>query len=801
MTSSILCFDGAMGTRLQALGLPTGECPELWNLTQPDKITQIHREYVDAGADILETHTFGAHPSKLAEYGLADQASEICKAAVQNAKRAAAGPHTKVAGALGPTGRLIEPLGDLSFDEAYQGYFEAVSALAAAGADFILFETFIDLQEMRAALLGAKSACKLPIFCQMTFEENGRTVTGTNPGTATIVLDALGASVIGANCSLGPAQLVETVRELRAHTDKPISVQPNAGLPILQNGQTIFPMNPEEMAHFVPALVEAGAHYIGGCCGTTPTHISAMKDAAKGLSIIPAEKPKGLWLTSRSRALPLGKGFPPRLIGERINPTGRKALAQSLRDGDLLPLKREALQQIEDGAELLDVNLGVPGLDTVALMTQVITELSSLTDVPLLIDTTDPATLEAGLKAYPGRALINSVSAEPDRIKEFLPLAKRYGAAVLCLPLSEDGIPATPEDRLKTAEVIRNAALQAGLTDQDLALDPLVLPVATDKDAINITLNTLKLYRTTLAFPTIMGLSNSSFGLPNRPELNASLLPLALMAGLDAPLANPCDPAFSNAWKSAQVLLGYDTQGLLWSQEAQKRQLQNQPEAESTHSNDPLERLRKSIHQGEKEGVLSHLEVALQAGIDPMFIAEEGLTAAMSEVGKDFGAGRCFLPQVLLSAETLKIAFDALKSKLPKETAKKGKCILATVRGDIHDLGKNIVGALLENSGFEVCDLGKDVSPEQILQAIKEEKPLFIGLCALMTTTLPALDETVLTLTREGYRGPIMAGGAVLTAEYAENLGIHHAMDALAALNLAQIWAKAKEDSSLDSFN
>lgn len=786
-----LFFDGAMGTKLQALGLSTGECPELWNLTHPEKIIQVHQEYIQAGADIIETHTFGIHPVKLAEYSLSDQAENIAIAAVKNARQAA-GSNTKIAGAMGPIGQLIRPLGDLDFEDAYKGYYLIVKAMATAGADLILFETFIDLQEMRAAVLAAKEACDLPIFCQMTFEANGRTVTGTDPATAVIVLDALGASVIGANCSLGPEQLVEVVQIFHRHTDKPISIQPNAGLPILRNGETVFPMTPEEMAEWAPKLVQAGASYLGGCCGTTPLHIEKMKAASAYLNPPPVKKPAGLWLTSRSRAVPLGKDFPPRLIGERINPTGRKALAEALRAGDILAVKREALIQIECGAELLDVNLGVPGLDISQLMGTTITELSSLVDVPLLIDTTEASALESGLRAYPGRALINSVSAEPERIAEFLPLAKKYGAAILCLPLTPAGIPATPEDRLAAAEYIRSEAHKAGLTDQDLAFDPLVLPVAADPHAANITLDTLHLFRKTLGLPTMMGLSNSSFGLPARPKLNSVFLPLAISAGLDAPIANPCDKDFKTAWDACIALLGHDAQGLQWSQNYNNQAVTQASDIEATDT-DPLLALRRSIRRGEKEGILPRIEEALSAGLDPLEIAEEGLTRGMSDVGIDFGAGRCFLPQVLLSAETLRAGFQLLKSRFPKENASRGRCLVATVQGDIHDLGKNIVVALLENSGFDVLDLGKDVTPGHIVRESNRFNPDFIGLCALMTTTLPALDKTVTALKNSGFTNPIMAGGAVLTPTYTDNLNIHHAKDAIAALELAKTWTTKGE--------
>lgn len=515
-------FDGAMGTMLQAAGLPPGYCPELWNIEHPDKVSAIHREYVLSGADIIETNTFGANRIKLSHYGLSDKTSEINTAAVQAAKRAL-GPTTKIAGAVSSTGKLIKPLGEMDFDTAYDVYLEQITALTTAGVDYIIIETMIDIQEMRAALLAAKAVTTKPIICQLSYGADGRTLTGTDPKTAAVILEALGANIIGANCSLGPAQMLPIIEELANSTTLPISIQPNAGMPQLIDGKTIFPLNPEEMGKWAEKLIAAGATYIGGCCGTTPKHIASIKAACQNIK--PSARKMINFhtaLTSRSKTVYLGAAFPTTIIGERINPTGRKALAADIREGEFIKVKQEALAQLEAGASILDVNMGVPGIDQKAAMQQAVEELSTLVDVPLAIDTTDPAALEAGLRAYPGRALINSVSLEPERIESFLPLAKKYGAAILCLPISPGGVPTTAEERVAIIREIIAKALTAGLRPQDFVLDALVMTVAANSSAANETLKTLKLYREQFGYPSTMGLSNISYGLPRRDLLNGA---------------------------------------------------------------------------------------------------------------------------------------------------------------------------------------------------------------------------------------------------------------------------------------
>lgn len=785
----IQLFDGATGTMLQAAGMKPGECPELYNITHPDIVRSIHRQYVEAGTTMLHTNTFGANRQKLSAYDLQDRIAEINQAAVQVAKEAAEGyPDVKIVGDLGPTGKFLAPLGELSFDEAYDIYRQQAMILDEAGVDYILIETIIDIQEMRAALLAVKDNTNLPVICQMSYSEDGRTVTGTDPQTAAIILDAMGADIIGANCSCGPAQLLPVVEKLHAATTKPISIQPNAGLPRLVDGKTVFPMSPEEMGEWAPKLIAAGASYLGGCCGTTPAHIRAMRDAIQDLSpIAPSMRPCAVLLTSRTKTVAVSTESAPLLIGERINPTGRKKLAADIRGGSLLSVKQEALAQAEAGASILDVNTGVPGIDQAEIMAKAIGELSMLTDLPLAIDTGDAAALEAGLKAYPGRALINSVSAEPDRLRDFIPLAKRYGAAILCLPISEQGIPKTAEERLSVIKTIIDEATRAGIADHSYFLDALVMTVATDQNSAVETLRTLQLYRKHYPYPTTMGLSNVSFGLPNRPSINANFFTMCLASGLTAPIMNPFDAKMQEHFAASKALLGYDPCGreysLAHTDDAPTAQTRTEVSTLPT-----LSQLKDAVVRGEKELAETLVVRALEEGKTPTEITEQGLTNAMNIVGEKFGAGKYFLPQVLLSAETMHVAFQTIRRQLPSLTIDSlGTVVLATVKGDIHDLGKNIVAALLENSGFSVIDLGKDVDADTIVEAARTHHADLVGLCALMTTTVTEIDRTIDALASANIPAQTIIGGAVVTEEYAQSAGATaYAEDGVAAVRLAK---------------
>ena len=784
----IQIFDGAIGTMLQNAGMKPGDCPELLNVTNPELVQKVHRAYFEAGSDIIETNTFGASKIKLAEYGLSDRMEEINRAAVQNVKIASGGK-VKVAGAMGPTGGFIQPLGELDFDDVYQNYLEQAKVLAAAGADYILIETCIEIQEMRAALLAAKDACNLPVICQLSFSEDGRTVTGTDPQSAAVILSAMGADVIGANCSLGPEQLVPIVRELAENCSCPISIQPNAGMPHLVDGKTVFPMMPEDFGKWAPELVKAGATFIGGCCGTTPEHIRAIKKALEGVTEPVRKAPsENLALASRSKTVFIGRDLPTRLIGERINPTGRKKLAAEIKNGSFISVKREAIEQTQAGAQILDVNMGVAGIDQAQAMKKAVTEISQLVNTPLAIDTSDAKALEVGLKAYPGRALINSVSAEPDRLKYFIPLAKRYGAAILCLPLSDEGIPKTGAERLEVAQKIIAEAKKYGLKDSDFLLDALVMTIAADKDACNEVLETLRLYREHIGAPATMGLSNISFGLPNRPLINSTFFAMCLAAGLDAPIMNPYDDSMQNALSAASALLGKDPNGRDYSL---THSGQNVPVAKAktaVSSGDIIEDIKNAIISGEKEAIADMVEQALNDGHKPNEITDKALSAAMNVVGKDFGAKKIFLPQVMLSAEAMREAFLKIKERIPADSVNdKGKIVIATVKGDIHDLGKNIVAALLENNGYRVIDLGKDVDKETIVEAARENNADMIGLCSLMTTTITQIDEVIAELKKSGFKAKVMIGGAVVTREYADKVGADaYAADGVEAVELAK---------------
>jgi len=778
-------FDGAMGTMLQAGGLKAGACPELMNVDAPDVVKQIHRAYIAAGATIIETNTFGASSLKLAHYGLSDRVRELNFAAVKIAKDAAHA-QAKVAGSIGPTGKFVAPLGDLDFDDAYKIFREQATALAEAGADFLIIETCIDIQEMRAALLAAKDACNLPVICQLSYSEDGRTVTGTDPQSAAVILDAMGASIIGVNCSLGPEQLVPVVRSLAENSRLPVSVQPNAGMPYLENGVTKFPMDAKTFGAWGVKLVEAGATYLGGCCGTTPDHIRELAKAVKGTS----NKEQGtrvrrpLMLASRSKTVVIDKGATT-LIGERINPTGRKKLAAEIREGSLLGVKRDALNQVKAGAQILDVNMGVGGIDQAAMMAQAVREIAQITDAPLAIDTGDVDALEAGLKNFPGRALINSVSAEPERLEKFLPLAKRYGAAILILPLTEHGVPKSAEERVEVAATIIDAAKAHGLDEGDFLLDALVMTISADKDACLEVLKTLRLYRERFNLPTTMGLSNISFGLPNRPLINSTFFAMCLANGLDAPIMNPYNESMQDVLKAAAALLAHDPNGLNFSKLAQVT-----PAATPTKkiALDPLNAIKLAIREGDKDEIPALIKNAVDANFSADAITERALTAAMNEMGDDFGSGKIFLPQVLLSAETMRLAFDELKKIFPaQETQTQGTFVIATVKGDVHDLGKNIVGALLANSGFKLVDLGKDVDSAEIVRAALEHDADIVGLCALMTTTMIQIDKVIADLHAAGCSAKVMVGGAALTQEYADAAGADaYARDGVDAVRLAK---------------
>ena len=799
-------FDGAMGTMLQAAGLEEGYCPELFNVEKPNVVKDIHGNYLKHGADIITTNTFGACSLKLEDYGLQDRVAEINTAAVKVAKEAIAmyKPEARVAGSMGPTGRFLQPLGNMSFDSIYESYREQADALIEAGVDFIIIETIIDVQEMRAALLASldareaagKTKDQVQIICQFSFSEDGRTITGTPPEVATTIVEAIGADIIGINCSLGPEQIEPLIKKIASVTNLPISCQPNAGMPQLINKQTVFPLSAEDMGPLMIPIADAGASYLGGCCGTTPAHIQSIANAIKNHT--PKKRPHveaKTIITSRTKLLELGHGVKPLIIGERINPTGRKILAQELRDGSFIRVKRDALDQVEAGADILDVNMGVAGMDQSPLMEKAIFDLSMLVETPLSIDTLDPAAMEIALKNYPGRALINSVNGEEESITHVMPLAKRYGAALLCLPICSGDLPEKAEDRVALADSIVNRAYSYGLKPQDLLLDPLVLTLASGEDSARQTLRTLQLYKEKFGFPTVMGLSNISFGMPQRPYLNGQFLTMALASGLTTPIMNPLNYAAKKAFVSSTTLLGWDPGSAQFIKDygyedettAPGNAAPKGPAKASFDSNDPLANIRTCVEQGEKEAIVDLVKKALADGIDPLDITKKGLSEAMNVVGEKFGSGKLFLPQVMLAAETMQAAFNTIKEIIPaSDSLDKGTVVVATVKGDIHDLGKNIVAALLENNGYKIIDLGKDVEPEVIVQAIKDNKASMVGICSLMTTTMPQIDNTIAAIREAGLDTKVMVGGAVVSQDYADQAGADlYAKDGIAAVNKA----------------
>lgn len=784
----MIFFDGGMGTMLQRYGLTTGDCPDYYNITHADIVQRIHKEYADAGSNYITTNTFGSSPLKLKDYDLEDKVEAIAQAAVRNV-RTACGNRVKVAGDMGPTGKFISPLGDLSFDQACENYYRLAKALADAGADCLIIETIIDIQEMKAALLAAKSACHLPVICQMTYAEDGRTITGTDPKGAVILLDAMGADIIGANCSVGPDKLLEVAKQMVPYTNKPIIIQPNAGMPVLEHGETHFPLTPKDFGTIAPEFAKAGVSYLGGCCGTTPNHIHALVEALDGVDV-PAKalvKPFTA-LTSRTQTVFIGDDYAPVKIGERINPTGRKKMREDLKNGSFVSVKKEALQEVAAGADVLDVNMGVPGADQKALMETAISQLSMLCPVPFSIDSTDPEVLEKALKIYPGRPLINSANAEnEERLDAILQLAKKYGAALLCLPIEKGNLPQTAEERVRIIRYLEKKALKAGLRKEDLLLDPLVLTVGSGDNGAKETLRTIRLYKEEFGFPCVMGTSNVSFGLPARPRINAAFLTMALACGMNAPIVNPLDQGVKDAFVNAKLLLGFDK----GANEFIKAAATDTPSAaapvEVKSNLSPVEQIKEAVKQGEKDEAAAATKTAIEATIPSETIIKEGLTAAMTEIGVGYGNGTVFLPQVMMSAEAMQAAFAVIKEMLPASAAQaKGTLVLGTVAGDIHDLGKNIVSALLENSGYHVVDLGKDVSPETFLSAIETHEADLIGLCSLMTTTLPELEKTV-QLVKEKYPHiSIMVGGAVVTKDYADSIGADsYCKDGIAAISEA----------------
>ncbi|MEE9613522.1 MAG: homocysteine S-methyltransferase family protein, partial [Thermodesulfobacteriota bacterium] len=763
-------FDGATGTMLQRLGMKPGGSPDELNLTAPEMVTEVHRAYRKAGADVATTNTFGANRVKLAEYGLGEKVGEINAAGVKCARKAV-GERGLVAGDIGPTGRFVEPVGDMGFDEAIEIFTEQAAALKKAGADLIIIETMMDIKEMRAAIIASKKT-GLPVVATMTFDQSMRSVLGTTPEAFAIVADSLGADCVGANCSLGVEGIFKAVSAMRKVTALPLIAQPNAGLPVLKGTETVFPATPEEMADYVPHFVAVGVRVLGGCCGTTPEHMEMMGGAFRALK--PDTKPENptcTTLASRTGFITFGPGLPPVVIGERINPTGRKKLAAEIKEGKTAIIRNETREQAEAGAHALDVNVGVPGVDEPAAMKRAVFAVNDNSALPVVIDSADPEALLAGLKAVDGKPLINSVSGEEKKLRTVLPLAKEYGAAVLGLTLDDKGIPETAEERLRIAEKILERALKLGIRKEDLVIDCLAMAVSAMPGAARETLRAIRLVREELGLSTVLGVSNISFGLPSRETVSSNFFSMALASGLTSAIINPKNERMMDAYHASLVLLDLDrrAEGYVKRFQAAGGAEDKTPEKKPTGLK---ERLARAVIDGDEENVVGLVEEALKKGWDPVRVSNDGLLPGLEEVGKLFASNRYFLPQVILSADTMKKAFGRLKKELKgKKGHSLGKVVMATVEGDIHDIGKNIVCTLLENHGFEVTDLGKNVPAKKIVDAARDGKADIVGLSALMTTTVTEMGNVIKKLKADGVDVKTVVGGAVVTPEFAGKIG------------------------------
>lgn len=781
----LIFFDGGMGTILQEKGLKPGELPENWNIEHTEEVVDIHRQYFEAGSDIVLTNTFGANALKF--HGSQYELEDIITAAVVNAKEGANfgvhdGREVYVGLDIGPTGKLLQPLGDLSFEEAYDAFREAIKYGEAAGADLIHIETMSDTYEMKAAVLAAKENTSLPVFATMIFDEKGKLLTGGDVPSAVALLEGLRVDALGINCGLGPEQMIPVLEEIMRYSSLPVIVKPNAGLPKQRGGKTWYDVEPEDFAKSMEKIVKMGACIIGGCCGTTPAHIRSMTEKCRKLVVKRPVPKTDTIVSSYGKAVVIGDQ--PVIIGERINPTGKKKFRQALKEHDLDYILKEAVTQQDKGAHILDVNVGLPDIDEAEMMKDVVTSLQSITSLPLQIDTVDAEAMEAAMRLYNGKPMINSVNGKQESMDQVFPLVKKYGGVVVGLTLDESGIPDTAEGRLEIAGKIIHEAEKYGILAKDIVIDVLAMTISSDPSGAKTTLDALELVRKTYGVRTVLGVSNISFGLPYRPAINSNFFTMAMQKGLSAGIINPSSEEMMRSFYSYCALMNYDK-----NCEEYIRQYGNFSAAMSTPSETGNLTLKGSIEKGLKEEarLITSQLVEKEA---PLAIIDEHLIPALDEVGKGFEKGTVFLPQLLMSAEAAKEAFAVLRDKMSvegKENEKKDKIILATVKGDIHDIGKNIVKVLLQNYGFDVIDMGKDVPPEDIVERAVKEDICLVGLSALMTTTVGSMEETIRRLRQEKPECKVMVGGAVLNQEYADMIGADfYGKDAMQSVYYAQ---------------
>ena len=782
-------LDGGVGTLLQAAGLPAGTPTESWNLLHPEKLVAIHRAYFDAGSNVVATNTFGISRFKYTD----EEIKESVSAAVANARRAAElseAPGEKfVALDLGPTGRLLAPLGDLDFEDAVASFAAVVRAGAEAGVDLIFIETMNDSYETKAALLAAKENSDLPVLVSNAYGEDGRLMSGAIPQVMVAMLEGMGADAIGVNCSLGPKALTPVVETYLACASVPVICKPNAGLPRVEDGRTVYDVLPDEFADDIASLMKKGVRCVGGCCGTTPDYIRAVAKATKGICPPKPQKNPSTVITSGIRAVDFDDV--PVLIGERINPTGKKRLKQALAEADVNYILSEGLRQQELGAAVLDVNVGAPDIDEKKLLPFFAGELQAVCDLPLQLDTADAVAMEAALRRYNGKALVNSVNGKAESMKQIFPLVKKYGGVVIALTLDENGIPETADGRVRIAEKILRTAAEYGIDRKDIVFDPLTLTVSADTGAAQVTLEALRRIRNELSCHTSLGVSNVSFGLPGRPAVNAAFFTMALENGLSAAILNPYSAEMMTAYYTWRMLRKRDANCLDYIRFAEANApAQSTPTASAAgvSSEKTGSTLKEAVEKGLKEQAAAMARSLLETA-EPLSLVQEEIIPALNAVGERFENKTIFLPQLLMSAEAAGAAFEEIKQSMQGSASSSTGCpvVLATVKGDIHDIGKNIVKLLLENYGFAVTDLGRDVPPEKILDAVLSLHAPLAGLSALMTTTVPAMEETIGLLHQKAPFCKVVVGGAVLSAEYAEAIGAdHYARDAMETVRCAQ---------------